>query len=95
MIILNNTNVYIQETEVFAAYKHLFGFKKEKSNIRQFNRNSQKNTSFLTKHERPVHGPIIKDSKEPGEAKSSSSHQLRRPSPSSTSSRCSIFITGR
>lgn len=30
MIILNNTNVYIQETEVFAAYKHLFGFKKEK-----------------------------------------------------------------
>lgn len=33
MIILNNTNVYIQETEVSAAYKHLFGFKKEKSNI--------------------------------------------------------------
>lgn len=33
MIILNNTNVYIHETVVSAAYKHLFGYKKGKSSM--------------------------------------------------------------
>lgn len=69
-------------TEVSAAYKHLFGFKKEKKQYTDNSTVTLRKTGFLTKHECPVQGPIIQDSNESSQGKPGTApHQLRRPSP--------------